>query len=158
VRRLDATGAIVSKPPRPPEIPPRFVDATHELLDRADAVWVSPRLPGVAFARDRRGRTYLVRATGSGVTCTCGTGDGACIHRFAAMVLWAEHAEDEAEEFARQREMAARLDAEIEEALGRSGTHKTVHRNGHLDAAILNGNSCHVENVEQLAQCVEAPG
>jgi hypothetical protein len=132
----------MSRPPRPPSIPTRFVGATHELLERADAVWVSPRLPGVAFARDRRGRTYVVRATSSAVTCTCGIGDGMCAHRFAAMALWAEHAEDEAEEFDRQREACAELDVELQEALGWAVDDGTG-MNGHVEPASLNENGYH---------------
>lgn len=125
--------------PRPPSIPTHLVDATHDLLERG-AVWVSPRLPGVAFARDLRGRTYLVRATTSGVTCTCDVVGDACGHRYAAMALWAEHAEDEADEFDRQRAVGAELDAELETALTDDTAAST---NGRVDRASLNGNGYH---------------
>jgi hypothetical protein len=67
------------------------------------------------------------------------------------MTLWAEHAEDEADEFDRQRALSAELDTEIEEAFTHDAAAETK---VHVDPTVLNGNGYHGEVLQQSAQGV----
>jgi hypothetical protein len=74
-----------------PDVSPAVADQVHLLL-AANRVVLSTTVPGVALVAGRSGH-YVVRATATGVTCTCPAydrGSARCSHAVASMIRWGE--------------------------------------------------------------------